>query len=273
MKYAFAYQGVAEWLSENSPLNGVTWFDSTSEGEIQMKKIEQVITSVEVADMLEIRHSDILRKIEGYVQVLGERKIALADYFKESTYQDAQDKPRKCYLITKMGCDFLANKFTGEKGILFTAKYVKRFHQMQEQIATSYENISMELQAVIVVDQRVTKVENRVKAVQADLNEFKQDLPLLGCDMDRITSAVRKMGVNCLGGKESNAYADKSLRGKVYSDIYEQLKRQFGVTSYKNIKRSELDDALGVIRYYLLPIVLRNEIMQANSQMRLKERK
>lgn len=59
--------------------------------------------------MLEIRHSDILRKIEGYVQVLGERKIALADYFKESTYQDAQDKPRKCYLITKMGCDFLAN--------------------------------------------------------------------------------------------------------------------------------------------------------------------
>ena len=117
------------------------------------------------------------------------------------------------------------------------------------------------------------EVNSKIDAVQADLNEFKQDLPLLGCDMDRITSAVRKMGVNCLGGKESNAYADKSLRGKVYSDIYEQLKRQFGVTSYKNIKRSELDDALGVIRYYLLPIVLRNEIMQANSQMRLKERK
>ena len=36
-----------------------------------------------------------------------------------------------CYEVTKIGCDFLANKFTGEKGILFTAKYVKRFNEME----------------------------------------------------------------------------------------------------------------------------------------------
>ncbi|MCD3196274.1 phage antirepressor Ant [Clostridium botulinum C/D] len=31
-----------------------------------------------------------------------------------------------------MGCEFLANKFNGEKGILFTAKYVERFNEMEE---------------------------------------------------------------------------------------------------------------------------------------------
>lgn len=38
----------------------------------------------------------------------------------------------KCYLVTKLGCDFLANKFTGEKGVIFTAKYVKCFHEMED---------------------------------------------------------------------------------------------------------------------------------------------
>lgn len=54
--------------------------------------------------------------------------------FVESTYKDRSGKDNKCYLCTRLGCDFLANKFTGEKGILFTAKYVKRFNEMEQQI-------------------------------------------------------------------------------------------------------------------------------------------
>ncbi|WP_053983780.1 Rha family transcriptional regulator [Niameybacter massiliensis] len=102
------------------------------------------ITTVEVAEMMEVRHSDILQKLEGtnktdgtvktkgIIPVLSERNFPLADYFIESTYIDAQGKPRKCYDCTRLGCDFLANKFTGEKGIIFTAKYVKRFNEMEQ---------------------------------------------------------------------------------------------------------------------------------------------
>ena len=127
-----------------------------------MKKIEQTITTVEIAEMMEVSHKEVLRKLEGgkdrkgYIQILTENQMALSDYFTESTYKDASGKENKCYLVTKLGCDFLANKFTGEKGILFTAKYVKRFHDMEEQIQNPYDGISTELQAVIVVDKRVT---------------------------------------------------------------------------------------------------------------------
>lgn len=58
----------------------------------------------------------------------------VSDYFILSSYKDSSGKENKCYKITKLGCDFLANKFTGEKGILFTAKYVKRFSDMEEQL-------------------------------------------------------------------------------------------------------------------------------------------
>ena len=97
----------------------------------------QTITTLEIAEMMEIRHSDILAKLEGndkikgIIPILTERKISSSDYFIPSTYHDSSGKENKCYKVTKLGCDFLANKFTGEKGILFTARYVKRFDEME----------------------------------------------------------------------------------------------------------------------------------------------
>ncbi len=101
------------------------------------------ITTLEIAEMMEVPHSDILKKLEGrkdrkgYIQVISEGQMSVADYFVKSVYVDAQGKERPCYKVTKLGCDFLANKFTGEKGILFTAKYVKRFHEMERDLITS----------------------------------------------------------------------------------------------------------------------------------------
>jgi phage regulator Rha-like protein len=87
--------------------------------------------------MMDVPHADLLKKLEGrrdrkgYIQILGEGQMSVTDYFIKSTYVTGQNKEMPCYLATKMGCDFLANKFTGEKGILFTAKYVKKFHEME----------------------------------------------------------------------------------------------------------------------------------------------
>lgn len=95
------------------------------------------ITTLEIAEMMEVSHADILKKLEGrkdrkgYIQVLNEGQMSVVDYFIKSSYLDAKGEERPCYEVTKIGCDFLANKFTGEKGILFTAKYVKRFHDME----------------------------------------------------------------------------------------------------------------------------------------------
>lgn len=106
----------------------------------------QTITTLEIAEMMETEHGEILKKLEGttkpdgsakqvgIIPVLSKGEIPVAEFFQESTYLDAQGKPRKCYNVTKLGCDFLANKFTGEKGILFTARYVKRFDEMEKQI-------------------------------------------------------------------------------------------------------------------------------------------
>lgn len=99
-----------------------------------------VITSIEVAEMMETEHSKILRKLEGdknrkgYIEILNEAQMGVVDYFIKSSYLDAKGEERPCYQVTKLGCDFLANKSTGEKGVLFTARYVRRFYEMEHQV-------------------------------------------------------------------------------------------------------------------------------------------
>lgn len=119
----------------------------------------QTITTLEIAEMMETEHWKILRKldgqekegkhIKGYVEILTDNYVVVSDYFIESTYKDASGKENRCYNVTKLGCDFLANKFTGEKGVLFTAKYVKRFNEMENRIKE--ENGDSIAQALYVV--------------------------------------------------------------------------------------------------------------------------
>ena len=148
-------------------------------------------------------------------------------------------------------------------------QYFVRVEDGMKEVALRIRNMSPELQAIIMHDKKIQKVESRVESVNKDLQDFKMDMPILGIEIDKITAAVKKKGVHCLGGKESNAYKDKSLRGKVYHDIYRELKRQFGVTTYKAIKRNQCDLAVEVIEKYKLPYILAEQVVNCNAQMRM----
>ncbi|MCI8580914.1 MAG: toxin Bro [Dorea sp.] len=105
-----------------------------------------------------------------------------------------------------------------------------------------------------------------IDSVKKDLEDFKNDMPILGVEESKITNAVKRKGVECLGGKESNAYKDKSLRGRLYSDLHKQLRREFGVSTYKAIKRNQANTAIALIRCYAPPLVLSETIETVNSQ-------
>ncbi len=107
----------------------------------------------------------------------------------------------------------------------------------------------------------------KIEAVNKDLQEFKLDMPLLGIECEKITTAVKSKGINCLGGKGARAYSDKSLRGKIYTDIHNQLRREFGVSSYKAIKRNQVDTAIDIIKQYSAPFILKESIQQQNNQL------
>lgn len=107
--------------------------------------IEQTITSMEVAEMVEKEHKHLLKDIRRYNQQLEEGKISPNYFWKESSTLSANNRKIPCYLVTKKGCEFIAHKMTGAKGTIFTARYINRFHDMENALKTkntaSYESL------------------------------------------------------------------------------------------------------------------------------------
>lgn len=110
------------------------------------------------------------------------------------------------------------------------------------------------------------ELNKRVDDIQLELQSLKMDLPILPIEADRITEAVKKRGIAILRGKQSNAYNDRNLRQKLYNNLYANLKYNFGVRSYKSIKRSQCDKAIEVIQRYEPPFFLAEQIETVNAQ-------
>lgn len=93
------------------------------------------VDSRQVAKMIGKRHDNLIRDIDGYVNILGQTsKLRTDNFFVKSSYQAGTGKTYPCYNLTRKGCDMVANKLTGEKGVLFTAEYVTKFEEMEKQI-------------------------------------------------------------------------------------------------------------------------------------------
>jgi Rha family phage regulatory protein len=93
------------------------------------------IDSREVAEIIGKRHDNLLRDIDGYLRILEKAnvlKVEGIEFFVPSSYIDARGRAKPCYLIDRRGADIIANKLIGEKGVLFTAAYVMKFHEMSE---------------------------------------------------------------------------------------------------------------------------------------------
>lgn len=130
-------------------------------------------------------------------------------------------------------------------------------------------NMSKELKAIFVLDERTIKMEER-------MDKLEYDIPLHGAEADELSNHVKRKGVKVLGGKQSEAYKDSEIRSKVYRDIYDQIRREFNLyddsgraMSYKALKRKYLADAHELVDCYQVPTYLAELIEAANAQMNL----
>ena len=147
-------------------------------------QVVQRISSREVAEMMEYsRHGDLLDKIDKINEVFENGKIRSQDYWIESTYKvEGNNKSYKEYLVSKKGCEFIANKSTGEKGIIFTHRYMERFEEMEKQLKGELVPIN-NLQEII--SDTVTKEIDRLR------KEHSEYIKPLSADKYRITKYIK----------------------------------------------------------------------------------
>lgn len=133
-----------------------------------------VVDSREVAEMIGKSHAHLMRDITGYAKILAEStesNFGLSDFFIPNTYKDSTGRTLPCYLLTKKGCDMVANKMTGEKGVLFTAAYVTAFEAMRERIAGGSLVIPKDYPAAL---RALADMEEQKMALMAENEQQKQ---------------------------------------------------------------------------------------------------
>lgn len=140
-------------------------------------------------------------------------------------------------------------------------QYRNYFIECEKKAKNPYPQLSKELQAIFILDERTQRIEKEIE-------DIKENSMINNYECEQVQNAVKKKGSGILGGKNSVAYQDRSVRTKVYTDIQFTLKRNFGITSYKALKRKQLDKALQIIEEYKVPVVLEDKINELNNQIK-----
>lgn len=205
-----------------------------------------VIDSREVAEMLGVEHKEVIRKIKGgakevgLIPTLAGGNFPPTNYFIESNYKDTQNKTRKCYLCTKMGCELLGNKQQGEKGILFSAKYVERFNQYEEALkeVNSKANLLLMIyeggKDAVIASKQLTELEVKeaVKPLEIELDKnkewysIKRVTKLTGGSYDwrKLKQASEDHGYDIERVFDKNYGTVNAYHVDVWNDVYPDLK-------------------------------------------------
>ena len=187
-----------------------------------------------------------------------------------------EDKLTRCFADSGQNRQMYIINESGLYALIFGSKLesAKRFkHWVTSEVLPAIRKTGA-YQKPMTTDQKIqllaqgnVELTEKIDKVDKDLQEFKADIPLLALECQRITRAKNQKVVPLMGGKSAPAYKNKSLMHKVYSDVDAQLRREFGVNTYKAIKRSQCDLAVKIIEDYVLPMYLKEEIDAENAQM------
>lgn len=179
-------------------------------------------------------------------------------------FREIHDLPNnlnKLYLWTEKGAFLHAKSLNTDVAWEVYDRLVDNYFEKPKSVPmTTDQKIQLLAQGNVELTERIDKVDK-------DLQDFKADMPLLALECQRITRAKNQKVVPLMGGKSAPAYKNKSLMHKVYSDVDAQLRREFGVNTYKAIKRNQCDLAVKIIEEYVLPMYLKEEIDAENAQM------
>ncbi|CAI6265887.1 Rha family transcriptional regulator [Bacillus subtilis] len=199
---------------------------------------QYLIDSRDVAEYIDKRHDHLLRDIKKYIDVISTNpNLGALDFFVPSTYQDNKGQVRPHYLLTKKGCEMVANKMTGEKGVLFTAEYVTRFNEMEHHLQTGYSQLSPQLQHMIRLEQKQNEQDKRLGRLEDNLSidSFQQNV---------IQKQIKKRVY------EIRDRYDDSPEGtrRLFSSIYRNFRDAFAVPSYRDLRKLDFEDAKAWIK-------------------------
>lgn len=227
---------------------------------------EKVVYGSELHEALDVKS----RYREWINRRLSEIDAAENEDFEAAEFSAPSGQTKKDHIIKLDTAKEMAMLERNEKGKQVRRYFIQIEKKYKESKLADLSDLSVELQAIIMHDKKIQRIESR-------MDKLEYDIPLYGSEADELCNHVKRKGVEKLGGKNSNSYKDTKIRSAVYTDIYNQIKREFGLydekgryKSYKALKRKYIYQAHEVIDTYALPAYLDEQIKCCNAQVSME---
>lgn len=227
---------------------------------------ERVVYGTELYEVLEVKS-----KFADWIKNrLNDCEAMENEDFQTFSKKIEKGRPSVEYIIKLDTAKEMAMLERNEKGKQVRRYFIQIEKKYKESKLADLSDLSVELQAIIMHDKKIQRIESR-------MDKLEYDIPLYGSEADELCNHVKRKGVEKLGGKNSNSYKDTKIRSAVYTDIYNQIKREFGLydekgryKSYKALKRKYIYQAHEVIDTYALPAYLDEQIKCCNAQVSME---
>lgn len=221
----------------------------------------ETIDSREVAEMIEVTHGSLLKKVRNYEEILTKSKLTSLDFFIPSEYKDTKGEIRNCYLLTKKGCEMVANKLTGEKGVIFTAKYVNRFEEMEQKIKLPKTDREILFLSVKVQEETA----QRVDVLEEKVSDLEKSTTIDSSQQHTLEKVAKTTAIRTLGGIDSRAY--QLMSRKIFSNIWRDYKNYFKLGSYRDTLKTDYENAKNYLESWSPEVNTSLKIKEYNSQL------
>ena len=226
-----------------------------------------VTTSLKVAEIFEKEHRVVMKSIRN----LTAQNYAVKKMFVEDSYLNSRNQQQPMYYMNRDGFTLLAMGFTGSKAMEFKLKYIDAFNKMEKQIKEETKfRLPTNLNEMSTMFYSVMKDQDKKIEEQGEKVNFLMNLSGLTSPRNKeLTKARNKKIIQVCGGSESNSYQDKSLRSKLYNELFKSYRHRFDVNQYVDTPMKKFDEAKDYINNWYPPFELKDEIEKANAQENL----
>ena len=231
------------------------------DNELINKSAIETNDSREVAERVDMEHKNLLSKIRKYVEILDGSKLSSPQFFVPSTYVNNQNKEQPCYLLTKKGCEMVANKLTGEKGVILTAKDVNSFAEMEQKIKLPKTDREILFLSVKVQEQTA----QRVDVLEEKVSDLEKSTTIDSSQQYTLERIAKTTVISALGGIDSRAY--QLMSRKLFNNIWRDYKKYFKLGSYRDTLKTDYENAKNYLESWSPEVNTSLKIKEYNSQL------
>ncbi|MEG0153430.1 MAG: BRO family protein [Cellulosilyticaceae bacterium] len=124
----------------------------------------------------------------------------------------------------------------------------------------AFEDMSPELQAIIMQDKKIQQIETKV-------SELEDNIYISRSQQKKIRDFAKEVVVKALGSKHSEAY--KEFSQKAFSEFWKSYQNAFNISSYLDTPKKDFQEALEFVNDWEPNKELKYMILGANTQIRL----